>query len=50
MCAIGFGDDVDENKFTYDCGGSLISKVRQMNKSQNNRLIEYLTKYFRILF
>lgn len=27
MCAIGFGDDVDQMKIEYACGGSLISKV-----------------------
>lgn len=38
MAAIGFGDEVDENKFSYDCGGSLISKVI------------FLRKYFKIIF
>lgn len=26
--AIGFADEVDITKFTYDCGGSLISQVK----------------------
>lgn len=34
--AIGFSDEVDVTKFTYDCGGSLISQVR------NEILMKYL--------
>jgi hypothetical protein len=30
MAAIGFSDEVDESKLSYDCGGSLISKVKKL--------------------
>lgn len=26
MAAIGFGDEVEVTKITFDCGGSLVSK------------------------
>lgn len=27
MAAIGYGDEVDETKISFDCGGSLIANV-----------------------